>query len=136
MRALAAVGAVERLRRAIASVGSVRNAAPMSRPADSSTISSQRGRPPAVVAGRAVPGWRWPRAAVGRWVGVATGAGASAVAGADADGRVDAGARVGVDARCGAPDADADGCRAGVVADPGAPGAPGGSGDPDPGDPG
>src|SRR5580692_11084506 len=45
MRAPAAPGRVARLRRAIASVGSVRKAVPMRSPAATSTISSHRGSP-------------------------------------------------------------------------------------------
>src|ERR1700722_884681 len=101
MRAPAAPGRPARLRRATASVGSVRKAVPMSNPAATSTISSHRGSP-ATVDGFACAGLGCPLATVGatRCAGAVdrVDAGAGAGAGAFAD--------VGVGAWRGAGDPD------------------------------
>ena len=67
--------AAARLRRTIASVGSVRNAVAMSSPAATSTISSHRGRPPVGSAGTD-RGRRWPLAGAGAEAAALSGAGA------------------------------------------------------------
>src|ERR1700691_1205447 len=103
MRVPAAPGRADRLRRAIASVGSVRKAVPMSSPAATSTISSQRGSP-ATADGFACAGRGCPLAAAGVGGCAAAVDRVDADGCADADGGADAGAFAGVGAERGAGD--------------------------------
>jgi hypothetical protein len=101
-------------RRAMARTGSVRNAVAMRSPAAISTISSQRGRPPAA----ADPGCGWLLAVgAGVWAGAGADVHPRAAAGgrADARGRAGDGARVGVVARPWAGGVGGAGCDAGEV---------------------